>query len=52
MAKKKRKSGHQKPRNMVHICMVEQHKPVAHKSEKDYDRSELKQKLKRENYDC
>lgn len=35
----------------MHLCMVEQNKSVAHKSEKDYDRNQLKQQLKREDYD-
>ncbi len=44
MGKKKTKS----QRNMVHKCMVEQHKSVAHQSEKDYDRKQSKQQLKSE----
>lgn len=47
MAKKKRN----KPRNMVHLRMVEQHKSVAMKSEKDYDRQRDKQQLKRTTYE-
>lgn len=47
MAKKKKKH-HQSPRNIVHLCMVEQHKSVAHKSEKDYDRQKSKQDTKNE----
>lgn len=36
--------------NFVHKYMVEQHKCVAMKSEKDYDRRKSKQQLKLNNY--
>lgn len=39
-------------RNMVHKEMVEQHKSVAMKSEKDYDRRKLKRELKHGLEDC
>ncbi|XAO54292.1 hypothetical protein [Yersinia phage vB_YenM_P778] len=46
----KRNNKVDKPINFVHKFMVEQHKSVAMKSEKDYDRKRDKSELRKESW--